>query len=88
MARTPEVKNIAQASIFSLPKFDPEREMRKLQSLWTQRGALILSPLFRRSTSPRKQMVEPPTLNLSGRREVSFFEEDSEIEDEDVSSRK
>ena len=89
VARTPEVKNIAQASIFSLPKFDPEREMRKLQSLWTRRGALILSPLFRRSTSPRQQMLGPSMLNLSGgRREVSFFEEDSETEDEDASSRK
>jgi hypothetical protein len=80
-AKTVEVKNISQASVFSLPKFDPEREMRKLQNLWTRRGSILLSPILRRSPSPRPRAFG--SFESEERREVSFFEDDSESDCDD-----
>jgi len=58
LATAREVKDISQASVFSLPKYDPDKELRKLQKLWSRRGSILLSPLLCPSPSPRQQSTE------------------------------
>ena len=70
--RITEFSDLSQASIFSLPKFDPEQELKTLQSLWSKRSCLESRNLLTCSRSPI--VDEQP--------EQSFFENDSEDEDE------
>jgi hypothetical protein len=70
--RITEFSDLSQASIFSLPKFNPEQELKKLQSLWSKRSCLESQNLLTCSRSPI--VDEQP--------EQSFFENDSEDENE------
>jgi hypothetical protein len=79
-----EVNDLTKASIFSLPRFDPEKEMRMLQNLWSKRGSLVVPPLI--LCSPRH--LQSPSLATGSCQERSFFESDSDDdEDEDYSKR-
>jgi hypothetical protein len=70
--RITEFSDLTQASVFSLPKFDPEQELRKLQSLWSKRSCLEARNFLTSSRSPIFDKLQ----------EQSFFENDSEDEDE------
>ena len=71
-----EFNDIANASIFSVPKVDSTKQMKILQNLWTKRHSQDLDP--RRQS----QGSEQSTL------ERSFFESDSEDEDGEDSKRR
>jgi Fe-S-cluster containining protein len=80
--RTPEFNNLSQVSIFALPKFDPEKEMRMLQNLWSKRCSIgDPQPLICRTTQEIVDDGDDP-------QERSFFETDSDSEDEEVAARK
>jgi Fe-S-cluster containining protein len=80
--RTPEFNNLSQVSIFALPKFDPEKEMRMLQNLWSKRCSIgDPQPLICRTTHEIVDDGDDP-------QERSFFETDSDSEDEEVGARK
>ena len=80
--RTPEFNNLSQVSVFALPKFDPEKEMRMLQNLWSKRCSTgDPQPLICRTTPEIVDDGEDP-------QERSFFETDSDSEDEEVAARK
>jgi hypothetical protein len=71
--RVTEFNNLSQASIFCLPRFNPEKELKTLQNLWSKRCSLEPQPhLLPSSRSPIP--AEPI--------ERSFFESDSDSEDE------
>ena len=75
---TPEFNDLAQASIFALPKFDPEKEMRTLQNLWIKRGSTDdPPPLICRPQRPSQDdFPDDPA------QERSFFESDSDSDEE------
>jgi len=84
--RTPEFNNLSQVSVFALPKFDPEKEMRMLQNLWSKRCSIgDPQPLICRASRPSQEVVEDrddPTP------EKSFFETDSDSEDEEFAAKR
>ena len=83
--RTPEFSDYLQASIFARPKFNPETEMKKLQNLWKKRCSNgDPPPLICRSPqqSPESLQTPDPT------QDRSFFESDSDSEDEEVSAKR
>lgn len=77
------MNDLTKASIFSLPRFDPEKEMRMLQNLWSKRGSLVESPLILRSS----RQLQSPSRGTDKSQERSFFESDTDDEDEDYSKR-
>jgi len=82
--QSPELNNLSQASIFALPKFDAEKEMRMLQNLWTKRCSVGDSPpLICRSPQPSQDFTE-----IIDSSERSFFENDSDSEDDEVSNKR
>ena len=77
---SPELNDISQVSVFSLPVFDPEKEMAKLRALWKKKWSEeSLSPPLIFTSRPRSCAVLPVKLP-----EPSFFESDSESEDEEL----
>ncbi len=83
--RTPEFSDYSQASIFALPKFDPEKEMKMLQNLWKNRCSNgDPPPLICRSPQPSPESREVPDPT----QDRSFFESDSDCEDEEVSAKR
>ena len=71
--RVTEFNDLSQASIFCLPRFNPEKELKTLQNLWSRRGSLGPPPhLLPSSKSP---ILAEPT-------ERSFFESDSDSEED------
>ena len=90
-ATATEFSNLTNASVFALPKFNPEKEMRILQNLWTKRSLEIgdSPPLIHRSSftaSSTNIPEEPgvPEVNV----ERSYFESDTETEDENDSMKR
>jgi hypothetical protein len=82
--RSPELNNLSQASVFALPKFDAEKEMRMLQNLWTKRCSIgDPPPLICRSPQLSQDITE-----IVDSSERSFFESDSDSEDEEVSNKR
>jgi hypothetical protein len=81
-----EFSDLSQVSIFSLPRFDPEREMRTLQNLWSKRNSNTesLCPVMLRSESPQDISGQSSDSSF----EKSFFESDSDSDDEDVNSKR
>jgi hypothetical protein len=74
------VNDISKASVFRLPVFDPEKEMQKLKDLWKKRWPNeSLSPPVMVRYAPRSKAAKVP--------EPSFFESDTDSEDEEVSPR-
>jgi chorismate mutase len=80
-----EFTDLSQASIFSLPRFDPERELRMLQNLWLKRRANDPPPLVIRSTEITEE-VDDHVSDTSTER--SFFESDSDEDDEETTPKK
>jgi hypothetical protein len=73
------MNDISKVSVFRLPVFDPEKEMQKLKDLWKKRWPNeSLSPPVIARYAPRSKTRVP---------EPSFFESDSDSEDEAVSPR-
>lgn len=73
------MNDISKASVFRLPVFDPEKEMQKLKDLWKKRWPNeSLSPPMIVRYAPRSMAKVP---------EPSFFESDSDSEDEEVSPK-
>ena len=80
-----DFNDLTKASVFSLPRFDPEKEMRMLQNLWSKRGSLAVPPLIYRSS----RHLQSPSSQRSDHvhQERSFFESDTDTDDEDYSKR-
>jgi hypothetical protein len=72
--RVTEFNDLSQASIFCLPRFNPERELKTLQNLWSRRCSLGPPPPHLLPSSKSPILAEPT--------ERSFFESDSESEEE------
>ena len=83
---TTDFNDLTKASVFSLPRFDPQKEMQKLQNLWSKRGTLgAPPPLINRSSL---QIKSPsPRVPDKAPQERSFFESDTDTDDEDYSKR-
>ena len=79
-----EFHNLSQVSVFALPKFDPEKEMKTLQNLWSKRCSKDPPPLICRSPFPPQDIQDLHSTN----EERSFFESDSDSEDEEVNPRR
>jgi hypothetical protein len=78
-----EFSDLSQVSIFALPRFDPEKEMRTLQNLWSKRNSGSGVPLIFR-TEPQ----EPITEQLSDTSiERSYFESDSDSDEDEYAKR-
>lgn len=75
-----EFGDLSKVSIFSLPKFDLEKEIKMLQCLWSKRWPHLssVSVLCRRSRLP-----EDLCRYVINEKESSFFETDSESEKEE-----
>ena len=83
---TPEFNNLSEVSIFALPKFDPEKEMRILQNLWSKRCSIgDPQPLICRSPRTSHEIVDD---GGDRSQERSFFETDSDSDDEENSVRR
>lgn len=81
---TTDFSDLTKASIFSLPRFDPDKEMRMLQSLWSKRVTFGVTPLIHRASG----QVRPSSQGIDkAPQERSFFESDSDDEDEEHSMR-
>jgi len=84
-ATATEFSNLTNASVFALPKFNPDKEMRILQNLWTKRSLEIgdSPPLIHRSSFASPSTHSPdesiaPQVNV----ERSYFESDTETDDD------
>jgi hypothetical protein len=86
LPQSPEFNDCSQASIFALPKFNPEKEMKMLQNLWTKRcsSGEDPPPLICRSTRPSEDISDVADPSP----ERSFFESDSDTEDEEAYSKR
>lgn len=81
---SPDLKDIAKVSVFRLPVFDPEKEMAKLRMLWKKKWPEeSLSPPLMLPIRPRSDGLLRTRLP-----EPSFFESDSESEDEEFSLKR
>ena len=85
-----EFRNLTNASIFALPKFNLDKEMRLLQNLWTKRSLEIGdSPPFIYPTSPLIDVSDLKELQVAGSNfERSYFESDTETDDENDASKR
>ena len=81
--RQGEFSNLSEASIFALPKFDPEKEMRILQNLWSKRCSPSNQPLICRSLYPAASQISDDSP-----RARSFFESDSESDEEEAPTKR
>jgi hypothetical protein len=79
-----EFSDLSQVSIFSLPRFDPEKEIRTLQNLWSKRNSTSICPFIFRPESPEDTIDQKSDSSI----ERSFFESDSDTDDEELISKR